>query len=138
MVVSVGIDVSKDKHDCFILSSEGEVLVDVFTISNTMDGFNCLLQRIQDCTTPQDKMKVGLEATGHYSYNLLGFLLDNGLATYVLNPLRTNLYRKIQAAILLSGLRATTRIASRGLTRLQICYTLSETSFLFTTIHFVG
>ena len=94
MVVSVGIDVSKDKHDCFILSSEGEVLVDVFTIPNTMDGFNCLLQRIQDCTTPQDKMKVGLEATGHYSYNLLGFLLDNGLTTYVLNPLRTNLYRK--------------------------------------------
>ena len=26
MVVSVGIDVSKDKHDCFIVSSEGEVL----------------------------------------------------------------------------------------------------------------
>lgn len=94
MVVSVGIDVSKDKHDCFILSSEGEVLVNVFTIPNTMDGFNCLLQRIQNCTTPQDKMKVGLEATGHYSYNLLGFLLDNGLPTYVLNPLRTNLYRK--------------------------------------------
>ena len=83
MVVSVGIDVSKDKHDCFIVSSEGEVLADVFTISNTMDGFNCLLQRIQNCTTPQDKTKVGLEATGHYSYNLLGFLLDNGLTTYL-------------------------------------------------------
>ncbi len=94
MVVSVGIDVPKDKHDCFIVSSEGEVLADVFTISNTMDGFNCLLQRIQNCTTPQDKTKVGLEATGHYSYNLLGFLLDNGLTTYVLNLLRTNLYRK--------------------------------------------
>ena len=39
MVVSVGIDVSKDKHDCFIVSSEGEVLADVFTIPNTMDGF---------------------------------------------------------------------------------------------------
>ena len=94
MVVSVGIDVSKDKHDCFIVSSEGEVLADVFTIPNTMDGFAYLLQRIRECTTPQDKIKVGLEATGHYSYNLLGFLLDNGLATYVLNPLCTNLYRK--------------------------------------------
>ena len=94
MVVSVGIDVSKDKHDCFIVSSEGEVLADVFTIPNNMDGFHCLLQRIQTCATPQDKIKVGLEATGHYSYNLLGFLLDNGLPTYVLNPLRTNLYRK--------------------------------------------
>ena len=94
MVVSVGIDVSKDKHDCFIVNSEGEVLADVFTIHNTMDGFHCLLQRIRDCAAPQDKIKVGLEATGHYSYNLLGFLLDNGLTTYVLNPLRTNLYRK--------------------------------------------
>ena len=94
MVISVGIDVSKDKHDCFIVSSEGEVLADVFTIPNTMDGFNLLLQRVRECTTPQDKIKVGLEATGHYSYNLLGFLLDNGLATYVLNPLCTNLYRK--------------------------------------------
>ena len=59
-----------------------------------MDGFHCLLQKIQACAAPQDKIKVGLEATGHYSYNLLGFLLDNGPATYVLNPLRTNLYRK--------------------------------------------
>ena len=94
MVISVGIDVSKDKHDCFIVSSEGEVLADVFTIPNNMDGFHRLLQRIQDCTNSQDKIKVGLEATGHYSYNLLGFLLDNSLTTYVLNPLRTNLYRK--------------------------------------------
>ena len=94
MVVSVGIDVSKNKHDCFIVSSEGEVLADVFTIPNNMDGFDALLEKIRACTTPQDKIKVGLEATGHYSYNILGFLLDNGLATYVLNPLRTNLYRK--------------------------------------------
>ena len=94
MVVSVGIDVSKNKHDCFIVSSEGEVLADVFTIPNNIDGFDALLEKIRACTTPQDKIKVGLEATGHYSYNILGFLLDNGLATYVLNPLRTNLYRK--------------------------------------------
>ena len=93
-MVSVGIDIAKDKHDCFIISSEGEVLADVFTIPNNMDGFRCLLQRIRESTVPQDKIKVGLEATGHYSYNILGFLLDNGLDTYVLNPLHTNLYRK--------------------------------------------
>ena len=93
-MISVGIDVAKDKHDCFIISAEGEVLADVFTIPNSMDGFQSLLQKIRSCTSPQDKIKVGLEATGHYSYNILGFLLDNGLATYVLNPLHTNLYRK--------------------------------------------
>ncbi len=75
MVISVGIDVSKDKHDCFIRQfRRAKSPADAFTIPNTMDGFNYLLQRIQDCTTPQDKMKVGLEATGHYSYNLLNCL----------------------------------------------------------------
>ena len=93
-MICVGIDVAKDKHDCFILSSEGAVLADVFTIANNLEGFNTLLDKLRDCSSPQDSIKVGLEATGHYSYNILGFLLDNGLATYVLNPLRTNLYRK--------------------------------------------
>lgn len=93
-MICVGIDVAKDKHDCFIINSEGEVLADVFAISNNIEGFCCLLQRIQACSTTQDETKVGLEATGHYSYNILGFLLDNGLPTYVLNPLHTNLYRK--------------------------------------------
>ena len=93
-MVCVGIDVAKDKHDCFILSSEGEVLVDVFTVTNSREGFETLLQRIQSCIRPSDIIKVGLEATGHYSYNILGFLLDNGLDTYVINPLLTNLFRK--------------------------------------------
>ena len=82
MIVSVGIDVSKDKHDCFIQDSESEVLAEVFTIPNNMDGFRSLLEKIRSCTSSQDKIKVGLEATGHYSYNILGFLLNNGLATY--------------------------------------------------------
>ena len=93
-MIFVGIDVAKDKHDCFIISSEGEVLADGFTISNSKDGFKKLLQTINTCTSIGQKIKVGLEATGHYSYNLLGFLLDNGFPTYVINPLHTNLYRK--------------------------------------------
>lgn len=93
-MICVGIDVAKDTHDCFIICSEGEVLADVFTIPNNMDGFHCLLENIRDCSTVQDKIKVGLEATGHYSYNILGFLLDSGLPTYVLNPLHTNLIGK--------------------------------------------
>ena len=76
------------------LSSEGEVLADVFTIQNNAEGFDTLLQTIHRCTSPESKIKVGLEATGHYSYNILGFLLDKGLPTYVINPLHTNLYRK--------------------------------------------
>ena len=94
MIITVGIDVAKEKHDCFILNSEGEVLADVFTIQNNSEGFSQLLQVIQSCASPVDKIKVGLEATGHYSYNILGFLLEKGLPTFVINPLHTNLYRK--------------------------------------------
>ncbi len=93
-MVCVGIDAAKDKHDCFIFSSEEVVPSDVFTIPNNLESFSTLLNKLRACSTPQDSIKVGLEATGRYSYNILGFLLDNGLATYVLNPLRTNLYRK--------------------------------------------
>lgn len=94
-MIFVGIDVAKDKHDCFIINSEGEVLADVFTVSNSKEGFDALLEVINTCTgIDGGKIKVGLEATGHYSYNLLGFLLDNGLPTFVINPLHTNLYRK--------------------------------------------
>ena len=93
-MICVGIDVAKNKHDCFIINSEGEVLAEVFTIPNNREGFETLLQRIRSCASTPNKIKVGLEATGHYSYNLLGFLLNNGLTTYVINPLCTNLYRK--------------------------------------------
>ncbi len=90
----VGIDVAKDKHDCFITDSDGEVLFKSFSISNNRDGFETLFQRIESVADELNKVKAGLEATGHYSYNLLGFLLDKGLPTCVINPLHTNLYRK--------------------------------------------
>ena len=93
-MILVGIDVAKDKHDCFIMSSEGEVLYKSFTIANNMEGFNELYQKISCTTDDLSKIKVGLEATGHYSYNILGYLLDKGLPTFVINPLHTNLYRK--------------------------------------------
>ena len=93
-MIYVGIDVAKDKHDCYIISSEGEVIANVFTIPNTLEGFDLLLTRIKSAPEELSKVKVGLEATGHYSYNILGYLLDKGLATYVINPLHTNLYRK--------------------------------------------
>ena len=93
-MIYVGIDVAKDKHDCFITNSNGEVLFKAFTISNNQDGFNVLYQRIESVMEDVTKVKVGLEATGHYNYNLLGYLIDKSLPTYVINPLHTTLYRK--------------------------------------------
>ena len=93
-MIYIGIDVAKDKHDCFITNSDGEVLFKAFTIKNNKEGFDDLMTKILSVSNVLSNVKVGLEATGHYSYNILGFLLDKGLTTYVINPLHTNLYRK--------------------------------------------
>jgi len=65
-------------------------LTGVFTPNNA-EGFDSLLQAIRRCIRPANKIKYGLKAAGHYSYNILGFLLGKGLPTYVINPLHTNL-----------------------------------------------
>jgi len=93
-MIYAGIDVSKDKHDCLVSDSDGLVLVEPFTISNNRNGFDDLLSKLKSCSEDLSNIKVGLEATGHYSNNLLEFLISLGLATIVINPLHTNLYRK--------------------------------------------
>ena len=93
-MIYVGIDVAKDKHDCCILDDEGRKVYPIFTISNDKVGFDELFSRIEEVTTDKTEIKVGLEATGHYSNNLLASLVDKGFPTVVINPLHTNLYRK--------------------------------------------
>ena len=93
----VGIDVAKDKHDCCILGPDGEILFSPFSIPNTRYGFDVLYEKISSLTDDVAQIKVGLEATGHYHINLLRSLLDNGLASFVINPLHTNLFRKGQS-----------------------------------------
>lgn len=93
-MIYAGIDVAKDKHDCLIVDSDGVILFQSFTIPNNKQGFSELLTNLKACGSDSSKMKVGLEATGHYSDNLLEFLIANDLPTTVINPLHTNLYRK--------------------------------------------
>lgn len=96
-MIYVGIDIAKDKHDCCILGSDGEILFSPFTIRNLLRGFDELYEKIWSLTSDLTEIKVGLEATGHYHLNLLRSLLDNGLASFVINPLHTTLYRKGQS-----------------------------------------
>lgn len=93
----IGIDVAKDKHDCCILGSDGEVIYAPFTIPNTLQGLDDLYEKIDSLTSDFTEIRVGLEATGHYHLNLLHSLLDNGLPCFVINPLHTNLFRKGQS-----------------------------------------
>jgi len=93
-MVFVGIDVAKDKHDCYICDSDGLELYSPFIIANNREGFEELMERIKSVSDDLSKVKVGLEATGHYSYNILGYLISQGTPISLINPLHTNLFRK--------------------------------------------
>jgi transposase len=88
-MVFVGIDVAKDKHDLYAVDSDGVVLCDNFTFANSAAGFASLLERI----SVWGKIKVGIEATGHYSSNLLSFLKAHDFEVVVFNPLSVSRLR---------------------------------------------
>jgi len=97
-MVYVGIDVAKVKHDCCILGPDGEILKDSFTFANNKRGFDELHDAIISAKTENgfDEVRAGLEATGHYSINLVAFLEKIGLQPVIFNPLSINLFRKAQ------------------------------------------
>jgi len=88
----VGIDVAKDKNDCIIIDSEGNIVHDVFTFENNKLGFNTFYNSVSSLLPLE--IRIGLEATGHYSLNLIDFIDSKQLPLIVLNPLSVNLYRK--------------------------------------------
>lgn len=82
----VGIDLSKYKHDCFIMDENNQTIRDSFSFGNSQEGFNTLLDAFKSLDCSQE-IKIGLEATGHYGTNLKLFLNDNGYSFMELNPL---------------------------------------------------
>ena len=46
-MIYIGIDVAKDKHDCFAMNSDGEILIEKLTIQNNFDGFNSLFNSMK-------------------------------------------------------------------------------------------
>lgn len=85
----VGIDIAKYKHDFAIIDEHGLVIVPPKTISNSQEGFNDLLVTLSSLDRSQ-KIKIGLEATGHYGSNLKAFLTKYGFNYVELNPLKVS------------------------------------------------
>lgn len=82
----IGIDISKYKHDCFIATEAGEIIKDSFSFDNDAKGFGQLLDVLQALDPSQTK-RIGLEATGHYGYNLKVFLDLHGFDYMEFNPI---------------------------------------------------
>lgn len=88
-MIFVGIDVSKKKHDICIIDSDGTILEEHLTIENNKIGFYTLRETIlkQDEGSIKSKIKIALEDTGHYSFNLLTFLRNEKYSVFSYNPI---------------------------------------------------
>ena len=81
----VGIDISKYKHDCFITTETGEVIVENLSFQNTKEGFQELLNLLKSLDNSKE-IRIGFEATGHYGMNLKLFLEKNNYSFMEFNP----------------------------------------------------
>lgn len=89
----IGIDISKYKHDCCIISAADQKVVSKVTIKNNKSGFDELLTIINSLSIPED-IRIGFESTAHYALNLELFL-ENSLLTFMeVNPVLISEYKK--------------------------------------------
>ncbi len=99
VMIIVGIDVASEKHDYFMLRKEtGEVFSSsAITIPNNEAGYKKLHTDIQTfCGAMGDsKVRIGLESTGIYHTNITAFLLEQNYETMMINPILTNMTRKV-------------------------------------------
>ena len=92
---SVGIDIGKLSHMfCILDASNNEVIVKPVSFKNDKLGFDFLMNQLK--SYPKDHLLIGMEDTGHYHFTLLKFLLDSGFSVALINPVTTDLTRKIQ------------------------------------------
>lgn len=92
----IGIDVSKSKHNCYLVDSEGTIYENNLQIQNDIHGFKTLSQTINSICQAHNhkKVKIGLESTGHYSTNITNYLYSEGFEVIIFNPIITNNNRK--------------------------------------------
>lgn len=95
-MILVGIDVASKKHDIVITNQFGEEFGKHFTIENSLSGYKKLLDKIEEAKEffVDSTCRIGLESTGHYSKNILHFLVQEGYDVIFINPLLTSMDRK--------------------------------------------
>lgn len=94
-MILVGIDVGKFKHSFSITDKyTGELLVEPRFFENNLNGFKSLTQCLS--SYKKSDLLIGMEDTGHYHFALLKYLLDKSYSVALINPVTTNLTRKLQ------------------------------------------
>lgn len=89
----VGIDISKYKHDCCIISAADQSVISKFTVKNDKPGFEQLITAFRSLSSPED-IRIGFESTAHYALNLELFLENAHHSFMEINPVLIKEYKK--------------------------------------------
>lgn len=82
-MISIGIDISKEKSTVCMLRPYGEVVAAPHDVEHTEQELNALIERIKSFN---EDTKVVLEATGGYHHVVVSKLLESDIFTVVVNP----------------------------------------------------
>ena len=111
-MLSVGIDVSKEKSTVCAMRPFGEIVVMPFEINHTDSALSELMRMIKRLDTDS---KVVMEATGIYHLPVATFLRENGLFVSVINPYEMKLYRAQDLRKVKTDKRDSMTIANYGI-----------------------
>jgi transposase len=90
----LGIDIGKNTHVATLLDKTDKPLFRAFSFSNTTDGANSLLEKLNRHAKSVSEVEIGMEATGHYWLSVYSFLISHGYVVHVINPIQTDGWRK--------------------------------------------
>ena len=89
-MISVGIDVSKEKSTVCVLKPYGEVVMPPRDVQHTESELAKLVKELQK---QQEEVRVVMEATGAYHLPVLSYMKENGFFVALVNPLEMKRYR---------------------------------------------
>lgn len=97
LMLYVGIDIAKNKHDLACINETGETVITNFRFVNSYQGFNDLKRQLKQLSPITQDIQIALESTGHYNYNIVVFLRELGYNVFAYNPFIIKQFAKSQS-----------------------------------------
>ena len=91
----IGIDIAKHNHEASIIDSNGSLLCESISFSNSQKGCKKLIALLERFSIDADNCIIGMEATGHYWLSVYSYLFELGFNLKVINPIQSEAFRKM-------------------------------------------
>ena len=91
----IGIDIAKHNHEASIIDSNGSLLCESISFTNSQKGCEKLIALLERFSVTADNCIIGMEATGHYWLSVYSYLFELGFDLKVINPIQSDAFRKM-------------------------------------------